>query len=254
MAVLGPLITAWGIWLDYRETASLGLPSQAWMGIGLLIFFIAIALIVHRPKITEAVIGKDATAVSSKLNWLEAELQSDIGRISKGMRGRAIEWNFSNIYNREPYFEILIELANTTLFTFNVKGISGFMNIASEKCVNPASSEFLYNITREEPHIIRITQPITPETKDLIQQAANIGKPINFDLGDIVFKFENTTEGYGKHTPYLNGSKYNIVPKEGIKKPYPPNLPTTKELFSKLKQINARNVPKPPSMPDKESL
>lgn len=161
---------------------------------------------------TESYVPKPKSAMS----WLEQELSSDLQRISQGMRGRFTQWNFSNIYNREPYFEILNELTNTTLFTFSLKGISGLMKIEGQQCSQPQVSTH-HGITRREPVTIRVIQHISAETSKLIQDYGNAGKEIDFDLRDMVFEFENTTKGYGEHTPRLVGGQHKVVPKDGLK-------------------------------------
>ncbi len=150
-------------------------------------------------------------------SWLEQELSSDLQRIHQGMRGRATQWDFSNIYNREPYFEIFVELTNTTIFTFYLKGVSGFMKIVGEKCVNSPHVLPRSNIRRDETEVIRLTQSITPETVKLIQEFGNDNKELNFNLGEVILEIENTTESYEKYRPYMTGGEYNIVPKDGLK-------------------------------------
>ena len=159
----------------------------------------------------------EASPVTEIPSWLEQELSSDLKRVYEGVRGRITSWDFSNIYNREPYFEIFVELINTTIFKFCLKSISGFMKIANEKCVNSPNTSTRFNITREKPEIIRLTQSISPETVKLIQESGNNNKELNFDLGEVIFEIENTTEGYEKYKPYMTGGKHNIVPKDGLK-------------------------------------
>lgn len=149
--------------------------------------------------------------------WLEQELSSDVNRIHEGMRGRATRWDFSGIYNRESYFDVFVELTNTTIFTFSLKSLSGFMKIAGEPCVNPPQVSTRFGIKREKHADIRVRQPIAPETVAIIQDAGNSNQEIEFNLGEVIFKIENTTEGYENYTPYLTGGIYNIVPKDGLK-------------------------------------
>ena len=150
-------------------------------------------------------------------SWLEQELASDLQRIHKGMRGRATRWDFSGIYNREPYFDVFVELTNTTIFTFSLKNLSGFMKIAGEPCVNPPQVSTRFGIKRDEPADIRVRQPIAPETVVIIQDAGNSNQEIEFNLGEVIFEIKNTTNGYEQHNPYLTGGNYMIVPRDGLK-------------------------------------
>ncbi len=145
-------------------------------------------------------------------DWLEQELSSDLQRIPKGMRGRVTRWDFSGIYNRESYFDVFVELTNTTLFTFCLKGVKGFMKIAGEPCINPPQVSTRFGIKRDEPADIRLRQPIAPETVVIIQDAGNSNQEIEFNLGEVIFEIENTTEGYEKYKPYMTGGDYTIVP------------------------------------------
>lgn len=150
-------------------------------------------------------------------NWLEQELSSDLKRVCEGMRGRVTHCDFSGIYNRESYFDVFVELTNTTVFTFCLKGVSGFMKIAGEPCINPPQVSTRFSIKRDEPADIRVRQPIAPETVAIIQDAGNSNQEIEFNLGEVIFEIENTTGGYGKYIPYLTGGIHNIVPKDGLK-------------------------------------
>jgi len=133
------------------------------------------------------------------------------------MRGRATQWDFSGIYNRESYFDVFVELTNTTIFTFSLRSLSGFMKIAGEPCINPPQLSTYFSIKRDKPTDIRVRQPIATKTVTIIQDAGNNNQKINFDLSAVIFEIENTTEGYGKYTPYLTGGIHNIVPKDGLK-------------------------------------
>jgi len=143
-------------------------------------------------------------------SWLEQELSSDLQRISRGMRGRVTRWDFSGIYNREPYFDVFVELTNTTIFTFSLKSLSGFMKIAGEPCVNSPQVSVRYGIKRDEPADIRVRQPIALKTVTIIQDAGNHKQGIEFNLGEVVFEIENTIEGYEKYKPYMTGGNYTI--------------------------------------------
>jgi hypothetical protein len=153
----------------------------------------------------------------SSADWLEEELSSDLNRVQEGIRGRYTKFDFSNIYNREPFFEIFIELNNTTLFTFSLKGVSGLMNVEGQPCVNPPQVLPRYSIKRNEPVTIRLPQSISPETAKLIQNCANKKQEMSFDLKNIQFEFDNETKGYEQHKPRLSGGDYKIIPKDGLK-------------------------------------
>lgn len=157
--------------------------------------------------------------IKSIPSWLEQELSSDLQRVYKGMRGRPTRWDFSGIYNREPYFEVFVELTNTTIFTFSLKGVSGFMKIAGEPCINSPQVSTRFSIKRDEPADIRVRQPIAPETVAIIQGegAGNSNQEIEFNLGEVIFEIENATEGYEKNIPHLTGGIHKIVPKIGLK-------------------------------------
>jgi len=150
-------------------------------------------------------------------NWLEQELSFDLKRVREGMQGKTTRWDFSGIYNRESYFDVFVELTNTTVFTFCLKSISGFMKIAGEPCMNPLQVSTRFGIKRDKPIDIHVRQHIAPETVTIIQDAGNNNQKIEFNLGEAIFEIENTTEGYEKYIPYLTGGIYNIVPKDGLK-------------------------------------
>ena len=150
-------------------------------------------------------------------SWLEQELSSDLQRVYKGMRGRITHYDFKGIYKRESYFDVFVELTNTTIFTFCLKGVSGFMKIAGEPCTNPPQVSTHFGIKRDEPADIRVRQPIAPETVAIIQDAGNSNQEIEFNLGEVRFEIENTTEGYEKDKPNMTGGIHNIVPKDGLK-------------------------------------
>lgn len=199
----------------------------AWLGSLplVLIFFsiaggIAIGLFVSNEITARRLRGKLNLPLKEKSektpNWLEQELSSDLKRVCEGMRGRPTQWDFSGIYNREPYFEVFVELTNTTIFTFGLRSLSGFMKIAGESCVNPPQVSPRFGIKRDKPAKIRVRQPILPETMAIIQKARS-SKEIEFNLGEVRFEIENTTKGYGEYIPYLTGGIHNIVPKDGLK-------------------------------------
>jgi hypothetical protein len=194
-----------------------------------IIFFsilggIAIGLLISNEIAARRIQKRLATGLPIKAAMTENTSQlgqeiiaSDLKRVYKGMRGRTTRWEFSGIYNREPYFEVFVELTNTTIFTFSLKSLSGFMKIAGEQCVNLPQVSTRFGITREEPTDIRIRQPIAPETVIIIQEAGNRDREIEFNLGEVTFEIENTTEGYERYKPHMTGGIYNIVPKDGIK-------------------------------------
>ena len=149
--------------------------------------------------------------------WLEQELSSDVKRVSVGMLGKPTKWDFSGTYNREPYFVVNVELTNTTMFTFGLTSLSGFMRIAEEPCSNPPGVSARFGIKRDEPTNIRVRQFIALKTAAIIQNAGNNNQEIEFDLGEVKFEIENTTVGYETYIPYLTGGTHNIVPKNGLK-------------------------------------
>lgn len=190
-----------------------------------LIFFsvigsIAIGLVVSNEITAKRFKGKLGLILekSEKTpNWLEEELSSDLQRVSEGMRGRVTRWDFSGTYNREPYFDVSMELTNTTIFTFGLRSLSGFMKIAGEPCSNPPRVSKRFGIKRDEPARICVRQPIALKTVAIIQDAGNSNQEIEFNLGEVIFEIENTTRGYGERIPYLTGGTHNIVPKDGLK-------------------------------------
>ncbi len=186
------------------------------IGFGILIYLVA------KPEKQQ---DKTASELPSRgikeiPSFPEKELSCDLKRIAKAMRGRATRWDFSGIYNRESYFEIFVELTNTTIFTFSLKSLSGFMKIARQPCVNQPQVSTKFNMRRDEPTTIRVRQPIASKTVTIIQDAGNNNQEIEFDLGEVKFGIENTTRGYEKCLPYLTGGKYNIVPKDGLRDIY----------------------------------
>jgi hypothetical protein len=91
------------------------------------------------------------------------------------------------------------------------------MIIEGQQCVNPPQVSVRYGIRRDEPTTIRLTQSVSTETSKLIQEYGNSSKEVSFDLRDVVFEIENTTNGYERHKPYLRGGEYKIVPNDGLK-------------------------------------
>jgi hypothetical protein len=58
VAIIGALTSLWSRYLDYKDTVALGLPSAAWLGIGLTIFFVAIlAMLFQFQRRTESTPG-----------------------------------------------------------------------------------------------------------------------------------------------------------------------------------------------------
>ena len=205
--------------IDWLSPARQFLSSPAGTVVLLVIGFGILVYLVVKPEKKQ---DKTATelpprGIKAIPSWLEQELSSDLKRVPKGMRGRATEWNFSGIYNREPYFEVFVELTNTTIFTFGTRSLSGFMKIAGEPCINPPQVSPRFDIKRDEPANICVRQPIGTGTVGIIQDARNSNQEIEFNLGEVIFEIENTTEGYEKYIPYLPGGIYKFVPKDGLK-------------------------------------
>ena len=187
--------------------------------IGFLVLIIVVLFVVawYLPKLSPRLSGASQEKKRGLSSFLDQELSSDLERIRKGLLGRATRWDFSNIYNREPYFENYIELTNTTIFTFSILSISDFMKVEGQQCVNLPQVSVHHSIRRDEPTTIHLTQSISPETSKLIQDYGNRGKEVNFDLRDVVFEIKNMTNGYEQYNPYLTGGNYMIVPRDGLK-------------------------------------
>ncbi len=205
--------------IDWLSPAWQFLSSPVGTIVLLLIGFGILIYLVVKPEKKQ---GKTATDLPSRgikeiPSLPEQELLSDLKRMPKGMRGRVTRWDFSGIYNREPYFDVSMELTNTTIFTFSLRSLSGFMKIAEEPCSNPPQVSTRFSIKRDEPADIRVRQPIAPKTVAIIQDAGNNNKEIEFHLGEVVFAIENDTNGYEQYKPYLTGGIYDIVPKDGLK-------------------------------------
>jgi hypothetical protein len=235
---------------------------------GLLILYGAVCMFVPLKNIWEALMSirirspvflkKDYEAINHVPSWLEQELASDLERILKGMLGRTIRWDFSKIYDRDAKFEIHIELTNTTIFAFHLKGfkdISGYMAIAREKCSRKPDISPHYNIKRDKPVVVRITQAIDKETAKLIETYGNTNREIEFDLRELVFEFENALKDYENNTPYLCGGIQNIVPKEGLKKVKPDMSKHLKALLDRAreKDLQKSNQPSNPDTEDSET-
>jgi len=90
---------------------------------------------------------------------------------------------------------------------------------------------------RDKPVDIRIRQPIAQKTVVIIQDAGNNNQEVNFNLNDVIFEIENTTEGYEKYKPHMTGGKYDILPKDGLKIEHKLTIDVNKHLVrSKGKQ------------------
>ena len=213
---LGEIIVN-AIWAGVARLLTIQSPIRDW---GFLALSIAVIVVVGwylgRRTIDKKVVSTDNGQQKSSPSWLEQELSSDLQRVYEGMRGRATRWDFSSIYNREPYFDVFVELTNTTIFTFGIRSLSGFMKIAGEPCANPPQVSTCFGIKRDKPVDIRVRQPIAPKTVVIIQDAGNSNKEIQFHLGEVVFEIENATNGYEQYKPYLTGGIYDIVPKDGL--------------------------------------
>jgi len=233
------------IWYGITTLSTIQSMARDW---GFVIISVVVIVVLGwylgRRNIDKKVVSTDNGQQKSSPSWLEQELSSDLQRVYEGMRGRTTRWDFSGIYNREPYFDVFVELTNTTIFTFSLRSLSGFMKIAGEPCTNPPQVSTRFDIKRDKPADIRVRQPITPETVAIIQDAGNSNKEIQFHLGEVVFEIKNATNRYEQYKPYLTGGIYDIVPKDGLKlEPLRQNIGLMiiegKEVLDKLKAVEA---------------
>lgn len=224
-----------GIVLDVRDIA--GLIRNAFGAVGGSVIVVAVANWIwdNLPPLTLILLGVGAFCIllaslpnifrlwrktratsQGESSWLFDILAHDLDRIAMSIRGKVTRWDFSSLKSSEPHLEFFIELVNTTVFTFNLKGVKGFARIAGERCQLPPQTPPRYGIDRTSPVDIRIYQPVTPETAAKIQSACLNNAEVQFDLREVEFEFETTTKGYEKHKPNLRGGEYKIIPKEGL--------------------------------------
>lgn len=155
---------------------------------------------------------RDVKNLQSQLAKWEPFISAEVDRIATSVKGRTTSWDFTRISNQEPYFELFFELTSTCIFPIHLKGVSGFIRVAGNQCgMSPQVSE-RWAFNHGDVIDVRLRQPITAQTANIILAAKNNNSKLNFDLRDIVFEMEITEPRYESHRPRLTGKEYEIVP------------------------------------------
>lgn len=122
---------------------------------------------------------------------------------------------FSGIVSPEPHFELIVSLTNATVFTLNlVEGI-GFIKVNANRYGAEPQLSQRPSFRHGETVRIRVHQPITPQTAEILLNAGNKDEHIVFVFSEFRLIFEIATggsEGRQAEIPLGEGG-FHWVPK-----------------------------------------
>lgn len=150
--------------------------------------------------------------------WLQSVLHFNEQHINTAVQYRflttAPAWDFRGLTDNplDPYFEIKLELINTSIFNLAVFGIEGEIRINGNKCTKNPTVYKQRGIKQGDIFYVPITQGVSGSMAKIIQEAAQKQEALIFDLGSIYLKLETTTRGYEGKKLYITFTSFKVIP------------------------------------------
>jgi hypothetical protein len=121
------------------------------------------------------------------------------------VKGHIARWNFSGLeVIEDPFFEVHLQLLNTSIFTLDFKGVDGEVKVGGITCRNkPTSNSLQRGIIQGQEFYVIVTQAVLPEMARKILGAGNKKEKLKFDLHQLTLNIETTTKGYEGLKPYI---------------------------------------------------
>ncbi len=150
----------------------------------------------------------------AEYHWLQEVVSSELKGITTSVIPRVESFDFTHI-EKENYFEVIIELTNTSIFRLQKQlgSPSGFFKVNGSKCANLPVAEGGLAIATKDRGNIRITQSVSATTAHELIAAANKNEKLSIDMRDWLLIYEIMDKGYEGHRAVVKGGVFGMVPK-----------------------------------------
>jgi len=149
--------------------------------------------------------------------WLQSVLRFNKDYIYTAVKSHFTKdaWNFNTLTSNplEPYFEITLEVTNTSIFELKVSGIEGEIIVDGSKCLNTPIVKEQSGIKQGDTFLLSITQSVSDTMLNRLLQAAQNKEKLGFDLHSMDLVFETTTRNFEGFRPRIKFELYNIAVK-----------------------------------------
>ena len=191
------------------------------MAIGITLFVIALLLLV--PYSWWRWLGRLFSNTPRNIRtayWLQDVLRFNKERVYESVKSHFLTgtsvnaWGFQGLTNNplDPYFQIELELVNTSIFDICVSGIEGKIIVEGSRCQKDARVDKQYGKKQGHTFWVTIYQPVSESMVKRITEAKQKGEKLRFDLSNMFLTLETTTKGYKGMKIIIKFTIYDIIP------------------------------------------
>ncbi len=202
----------------FWRVSSFGWSPNTWLGIGVVVFFIVMLILVGRrmswvnnrePKKGKTpdlpAVSPQEVALNGTSDWMLEVLAFNQQHVYTAVKGSIVRWDFSGLKILEgPHFDIHLTLINTSIFTLDLKGVEGTIKVEGIPCyTKPIANTPQTHIVQQQEFYVVVTQPVLREMSEKILAASDNRQKINFDLNQLELDLQTTTKNYEGLKPRL---------------------------------------------------
>jgi hypothetical protein len=161
---------------------------------------------------------KYKTNESAPADWLVEIANSDrqnLPNLIKVIFVHPDEFLWQGVVKSEPFIDVIVEVVNLSIFDVDFSAIEGSLTINDTRC-NVGAQSGGRRVLRGEPDVgrIRIHQPITPQTAQVIREAACSGEAVKVRLSSCSWTVTpEDPEGIAQPFRIVVSGEYEVIPK-----------------------------------------
>ena len=179
----------------------------------LMLAFVGIAIrpvrIWFHGRIGSTSVGKAQTIAESTdqaTSWLEDVAQQDLDNLAQRIKVEVRRLEFGGLNRREPFFQLLVNVTNTTVFEIRLKSCDGHIQVSSGPLsLSPLVQEppLPAHLAHGQNKKITLHQAVTKETAEWLTEQASTKNPVTFVCILCRLVFDVVTIGYDREIPIV---------------------------------------------------